>query len=186
MFGYTLPTKTSVILEILNGSGIGPEFANGFLDNDNNKNFMLRVSQEMTEDIRFGAFGYLGTEEKNLRSNSSTIFGPDFTVNFTSLQLNAQYIHREDDNPNFTAAASTIKLDGAFAELIYSPDGDKSDWYGIALYNWIASDTPGFDYQSATLSGNYMLARNLRLVGEYTYDIGAKVNKLSAGFVCAF
>lgn len=186
MFGYMLPTKTTVILEILNGSGIGPKFPNGFLDNDNNKNFMLRVSQEVSQDVRFGAFGYLGMEEQNTRTNSSTIVGPDLTVNFSSLQLNAQYIHREDDNPNFTAAASTITLDGAFAELIYSPDGDKSDWYGVALYNWITSDTPGFEYQSATLSGNYMLARNVRLIGEYTYDIEAKVNKLSAGFVCAF
>ena len=186
MIGYTLPTNTNVLVEILNGNGIGPEGANGFLDNDNNKNFMLRLSQQVTKEVRVGVFGYSGRENKIGTTNRTSMWGPDITVDIASFQLNAQYVHREDDNPQFRFTPGTVKLDGSFAELLYSPDGDKSDWYGILLYNWISSKTPGFNYRSMTISGDYMLARNFRLVGEYTYDIIAKANKLSAGFVCAF
>jgi hypothetical protein len=32
----------------------------------------------------------------------------------------------------------------------------------------------------------YLLARNLRLVGEFTHDFEAKTNRFSVGFVSAF
>jgi hypothetical protein len=186
MIGYSLPSKTDFIFEILNGNGIGSAGSNGFLDNDKNKNFMLRVSQEVNENIRMGIFGYTGKEDQNDSTNTTFIFGPDVTLTLSKFQMNMQYVHREDDNPYFTQPTTKVNMDGAFAELIYSPDGDKSDWYGVAIYNWVNSKTPGLTYQSATVSGHYMLARNLRLVGEYTYDIEHTANRISVGFVAAF
>ena len=186
MIGYSLPTNTDIIFEILNGNGIGTAGEGGFLDNDNNKNFLLRISQDAGENFRFGLFGYAGKERQNDSTNTTWIYGPDLTITLSDFQLNTQYVHREDDNPFFTRPATKVKMDGAFAELIYSPDGDKSEWYAVGLYNWAESKDIGLKYQSATLSLHYMLARNFRLAGEYTYDIEMKTNRLSAGFIAAF
>jgi hypothetical protein len=69
--------------------------------------------------------------------------------------------------------------------LLYTPEGDKSTWYAVALYNWL--EIPGtIRYASAMGHVGYMVARNFRLIGEYTYDFEVKANKLTAGFVCAF
>jgi len=186
MVSYGFPTKTDVVLEILNGSGIGGPAGSGFLDNDKNKNFALRLSQEIMANLRIGAFAYMGKESQNGFTNATSILGPDLTASFGPLELNAQYLHREDDNPSFAKTAARVTLDGAFGELIYSPAGDKSDWFGVFLYNWLRSVTPGMSYQSATVNGNYMLARNLRLVGEYTHDLEHNVSRVSLGFVSAF
>lgn len=186
MLSYGFPTKTDVVFQVLNGSGIGP--ANGAsFDNDPYKNFMLRVSQDAGEHFRIGAFGYVGKEKDGSGVvNSSWLVGPDLTLTLDKLQLNAQYIERQDDNPFFTVNGTKAKTRGAFAELIYSPKGDESTWYGVALYNWAESKVGEYKYHSLTGHGSYMLARNLRLIGEYTYDFQAKANKFSVGFVSAF
>ena len=100
--------------------------------------------------------------------------------------MNVQYVERRDDNPNFLATNRTVETRGTMAELTYSPDGDKSVWYGALLYNWAEIPSQAFTYHSITGHYTYLLARNLRLIGEYTYDIEKEGNKLTVGFVGAF
>jgi hypothetical protein len=71
------------------------------------------------------------------------MIGGDATITAGSIELNAQFIHREDDNPTFTAGEETAKTDGGFAELVIHPAGSR--WYGIALYNLIDANRPLLD-----------------------------------------
>jgi hypothetical protein len=80
-----------------------------------------------------------------------------------------------------------VKTQGGFAELIYSPKGDMSNWYLTGLFNWVDSDVDALDYTSATLHTGYLLRRNVRLVSEFTYQLsGTKYGKANIGFVSAF
>ncbi len=190
MFTYGLPTGTDVILEVLNGTGIGA--ANNFkiFDDDKYKNFFGRVSQDVTEGLRIGAFGYFGKEDledsfSNKFTNSFSMWGPDATLNLQDkLELNFQYAVRTDDKQS--AFANETKTTGGFSELIYTPKGDESKWYATALYNWVDSDLNALDYETASLSLGYMLRRNIRLVGEYTYNINQEFGQFSVGIISAF
>ncbi|NMB81686.1 MAG: hypothetical protein GYA14_07685, partial [Ignavibacteria bacterium] len=190
MMTYGLPTGTDITVEILNGSGIGQ--ANPFrnFDDDKYKNLFARVSQDITEDFRVGVFGYFGKEklEDNIGlqfDNSFRMMGPDLTIKLKNqVELNLQYASRVDDKP--TAFSTNIKSDGGFAELIYTPKGDESKWYGVALYNWVNSDIKALEYQAGTLSLGYMLKRNIRLIGELTYDFNKEYAQLAVGIISAF
>ena len=59
---YTLPTSTDLVLEVVNGSGIGELYSNNLFDKDKYKNLMGRVSQGVLENLRVGAMGYYGNE----------------------------------------------------------------------------------------------------------------------------
>ena len=54
------------------------------------------------------------------------------------------------------------------------------------LYNRVNSDQASLKYHSATGNFSYLLARNLKLMGEYTYDIENESHRFTAGFVTAF
>jgi hypothetical protein len=186
MLSYGLPTKTDVVAELLNGNGIGSADAKRNFDADKYKSGFLRVSQDVGKYVRLGGFGYYGKEGQNNNVNTLWMAGPDLTLSLAPIELNAQYVERRDDNPQFVAAANETKTRGAFAELTYSPNGDKSNWYGVLLYNWVESDQAALKYHSATGHLSYLPARNFRLIGEYTYDFEQKANRFSAGFVSAF
>lgn len=189
MLTYKAPTGTDLALEVLNGNGIGAPIGEAF-DVDKYKNYLLRISQEIIPQFRLGVFGYTGKEKPQaaVTTNEFLMLGPDFTVDVDRFQLNVQYVARTDNNPNFAAVApaSKIKTDGGFAELIFSPDYDKSRWYATLLYNKVNSDYPGIDYQSMTGNFTYLLATNFRLTGEYTYATTSKTSTVSVGFFSAF
>jgi hypothetical protein len=63
--------------------------------------------------------------------------GPDLTLSLNRIELNVQYVERHDDDPPFIAAATETKTRGAFAELTYSPNGDKA--IGTACCSTIGS-----------------------------------------------
>lgn len=191
MLTYTLEkTNTDIIVEVLNGNGIG--HANDFkiFDDDKYKNFLGRISQEITEGVRVGAFGYLGKEhiedsQSRHFENSFSMWGPDLTLSYhDKLEFNFQYVTRTDDKPAF--ASKDVSTKGMFGELVYSPAGDESKWYGVAMYNKVESDDVSLNYESATLSLGYILKRNIRLVGEYTYNIGKEFGTFSIGVISAF
>jgi hypothetical protein len=77
-------------------------------------------------------------------------------------------------------------MNGIMVELLYLPDANKSTWNLAALYNRIEQKDAKVLYHTATASAGYLLARNLRLIGEVTYDIEVEKPKLSLGFVSAF
>jgi hypothetical protein len=184
MLTYKAPTKTELALEIMNGNGL--DTPSPFYDNDKNKNFLLRASQEINRLVRVGALGYMGSEMPGGTANDISMIGPDFTISLEPIELNVQYVYREDTNPLFTSPAAKIATRGGFTELIYSPNGDKSIWYATLLYNNVSSDISALKYQSIALDGFYLLARNIRLGGELQYDMEAKSYRITTGIFTAF
>jgi hypothetical protein len=185
MLTYGLPTHTNITVELLNGSGIGPADAARNFDTDKYKNGLIRISQDVVKGVRVGGFGYYGKEAQGGIVNTMWMAGPDLSLTFEPVELNVQYLERRDDDPWFAFATKKTTTRGGFGEMIYFPEGDRSTWYAAALYNWL--EIPGSTrYQSATGHFGYMLARNFRLIGEYTYDFEAKGNKFTIGFISAF
>ncbi|NWF88439.1 MAG: hypothetical protein HXY50_03150 [Ignavibacteriaceae bacterium] len=186
MLNYGFETGTDLTLEIVNGNGIGT-LSNGNFDNDKHKNFLGRVSQDINEHLRIGAFGYLGKESVNEITNDLWMFGPDATFSIDPIELNVQFVERRDKDPFFFGpTAIEIKTRGAFAEIVYRPEGDNSNWYAVGLYNWVESNIASLDHKSASLHLGYLLARNIRLIGEYTHNLTDKYGVLSVGFISAF
>jgi len=185
MLTYGFSTGTDIIVEVLNGNGIGAADDERNFDRDQYKNLALRVSQDIGEHVRIGGFGYYGNEDKGT-VNTMWMAGPDMTFSTDQLELNLQYVERRDNDPLFSSATTKVATRGAFGELTYIPDGDKSRWYGVALVNWVESDLSDLNYKTATGHVSYLMARNLRLIGEYTYDFAYKANKVTVGFVSAF
>lgn len=195
IFQKDFQTKTSIVFEILNGSGIGEAGSGMLFDKDKYKNFMLRISQAIGKNLSVGLFGYTGKEilQDNVGQFTSKIrmIGPDLRINLDEkLMLNMQYVRRMDSQVYFDSDATVqedIATDGGFAELIYAPRGDMSKWYMTGLFNWVESDFSELDYRSATLHAGYLIRRNIRMVSEYTWQFsGTKYGKVSAGFVSAF
>lgn len=189
MFSYGFESGTDVTIEVLNGSGIGEGFFGGNFDNDKYKNLMGRISQNAGEHLRLGALGYWGKEkvfENRSATNELWMLGGDATIKFDPLELNLQYVERNDGNPYFGLTTIDLKTRGAFAELIYRPNGDDSKWYAVGLFNWIESDQTDLNYKTLTGHLGYLLRRNVRLVGELTYDFKQEYAKIGVGFVTAF
>lgn len=200
MLSYGFESGTDISLQIVNGSGIGEGFATGNFDDDKYKNFMGRISQDIGEHLRIGAMGYYGREARGYTADNNDIFsfdnklwmiGGDATISLDPVELNIQYVERNDNDPLFYSSADVghienIATRGAFAELIYLPNGDDSKWYAVGLFNWIESDQSDLNYK--TLSGHigYVFKRNLRLVLETKYDFKREFATLGVGFITAF
>jgi hypothetical protein len=190
-------TGTTLLGQVLNGCGIGEADEGYLFDKDKYKNFMGKVAQSIGKNLSIGMFGYRGKEllsDPNMAFadiiNDLYMFGPDISLNFSDMfVLNLQYLWRNDSQV-FTSSGnvvSDVNTDGGFAELIYSPSGDRSKWYLTGLVNLINSDQDDLDYTSATLHAGYLLRRNVRLVTEFTQVIEPLTYwKVSAGFVSAF
>ena len=205
MLTYGFESGTDITAMVLNGTGIGEaNFLRNF-DNDNYKNLMGRVSQDIGENFRIGGFGYWGKEEQlsangiNYETNDIWMLGADATINVDPIELNVQYVERKDDNPAFIRAYQAfysnlpfnIKTRGGFAELIFRPKGDDSKWYLAALYNYMKSDIHGLDraprdYESFAAHFGYMLRRNIRFVAEYSHDFNNQNGRFGVGFISAF
>ncbi|MCX7833349.1 MAG: hypothetical protein N2490_03980 [Ignavibacteria bacterium] len=191
MFTYGIPTKTDITFEIVNGNGIDTK---EIFDVDKYKNFLLRVSQDVNEHFRIGAFGYYGKEKPkeafnpNELSNEMFIIGGDFSIMSKYAELNVQYVYRSDDNPKFltTIPSNRIKTQGGFAELILSPDFDNSKWFATLLFNKVESDYHEINYESYTASLSYNLKRNIRITGEYTYERETESSRGALGLWIAF
>jgi len=196
---YGFKSGTDVVFEVVNGNGLTEADPQKLFDNDNYKNFAGRISQKITDFLRIGAFGYYGQEalvnEEGLNSTNQLFYvGPDMTLSVKDkLELNVQYLYRSDDNlflaSSDTMPTNNVLTQGGFAELIFTPQGDKSKWYMVALGNWIDSDDVTQKYQAATLHFGYLARRNIRLVTEFTYDFtysSKTYGKGSIGIVAAF
>jgi len=192
MLTYGLKSGTDLVLEVVNGSGIGDSETNphGNFDVDKYKNFMGRISQSIGDHFRVGVFGYSGKEEGPTGLvNSLWMAGADGSLVFPKLELNLQLVERRDKNPNFLLGGPAIATRGGFAELIYLPRGDDSSWYWAGLFNWVDSDQEDLDYTAATIHGGYLLWRNFRFVAEATYAFrsnGGKYPRFGIGLVTAF
>lgn len=196
MFDKGFSTGTTIVGEIVNGSGLG-EASEGFLfDKDKYKNLMLRINQSFGNSVSVGFFGYTGKEVINDNSpnpyvNEMKMYGPDVSIDIDGkLLINMQYLWRTDSDvydDGGEVHMTDVKTRGGFAEVIYAPKGDMSKWYMTGLLNLVESQIDEFDYQSATLHFGYLMRRNVRLVAEGTYIFsGTPYAKASLGFVYAF
>ncbi len=196
VINYTTPWGSDLLAQIVNGNGKDRADERRQFDNDSFKNYALRWTHSFPA-LRIGAFGYYGLTENpnNFNDNKMVQYGPDAAISVGPLEINLEYLWREDDNPFYQALkpAEKIKTKGGFAEVIFAPHGDRSRWFFIGLYNRVDSDideifaeaTP-LDYETVGLTTTYLLARNLRFMAEYNYDLQREKNRLTVGFVSAF
>ncbi len=184
MATYGFETGTDVIFEIVNGSGIGAANADRLYDDDKYKAVMGRISQDLPQVVRIGGFAYYGKEARGLASvNRVSMAGPDMTIAFDKVAFNLQYVERRD---KIVGSSNDRETRGAFAEVVYWPNGDRSRWYTTGLFNWVESDDGGVEYKTITGHVGHLLQTNIRLVGELRYDLKAEEVKLVGGFVAAF
>ncbi|MDF1573076.1 MAG: hypothetical protein P1P82_15820 [Bacteroidales bacterium] len=194
LLAYSLPTSTDITFEVVNGNGLSGLGEEGFFDKDPYKNYLGRISQDIGDFLRIGAMGYLGKEEIAHEmfsvTNQAWFAGPDATLKFSDkLEVNFQYVMRHDDEVltgDGGNRITDITTNGMMGEVIYSPQGDKSNWFLVGLYNRVASDYDPADYHSATVHLGYVMRRNVRLGLEYTQvftDPDDPFGRLSLGFV---
>jgi hypothetical protein len=185
-------------LQLVNGRGLSEASEVRSYDVDDGKSVAGRFSQDFGP-VRIGGFGYYGVESSDGVDNAITMFGPDLTVPLGStLELNAQYLRRNDERPFFSTDGLTdTDIDMGFAELLWAPEGDAGRWFITALYNHIDADAPLFtirqgesglldSYRSWAVGGNYLMARNVRFTGEVQFDLDRDTFRLVAGFMTAF
>lgn len=198
MLTLGLETGTDLSFQILNGNGIEAADKYRLFDFDKHKNYFFRVSQDVFELFRIGAFAHLGNQaisNDNLSTTADFImYGPDLTIDYKDFaQLNFQYLVRNDKNTllnsESTSVTPEVKTQGAMAELIITPKGDESGPYGMLLFNYVDSDLQNLNKKSYTAHFGHAVRRNLRFYAEYTYydtqSLG-KYNKGVFGIMAAF
>ncbi|MCI0472745.1 MAG: hypothetical protein L0Y76_04090 [Ignavibacteria bacterium] len=185
VFNYSAPTKTDLSAQLINGNGIN---TTDIFDEDNYKNVMFRASQEVLPYLRVGGFGYYGKEQPDTTSNELYMAGADLTIGNDKVELNGQYVYRSDSNPYMVSGSAQTRTNtqGGFLELLVAPKGDESRIVGSLLYNYVDSDIKELNYRSYTAGLNYLLARNIRLIGEYTYIQNIKTSRFTVGIISAF
>ncbi|MDZ7337914.1 MAG: hypothetical protein ONB30_05190 [candidate division KSB1 bacterium] len=178
-------TRTDLVATITNGNGIGAEEATGTMDNDKYRHFALALHQGLGEALTLGLYSYYGKERSTEQfANTVTYLGPDLNLAAGSWELHVQYLQRRDTNPWFRSRGESQTTRGGVVLLTYAPHLDRSRSYVSALYNHV--EAPDERYRSATLSGTYLISRNLRLTAEYTRLLDEKRNRYVLGLVTAF
>ncbi|MDZ7796756.1 MAG: hypothetical protein U5N56_06825 [Candidatus Marinimicrobia bacterium] len=194
IFAYGIEkTGTDILASVTTGNGIPEAGLDKRFDADPYKNVMVRFAQGIGDNISLGGFYYRGKENKVVDevltpelSNIVTYFGPDLVLSLGKFVLTGQYLQRIDSDPTFTGTPSPITTHGIVGELVFAPKFDRSNFYWTLLYNRIDSDLDAHDYHTMTFSSTYLLSRNLRLVGEYIYDLEVNNNMFILGFTSAF
>ncbi len=185
---------------VVNGNGRGPAGGNRRLDDDPNKNFMGYLTRDLAKGLRLGALGYYGRQQGAaaagpLVTNRIRMWGADATLEAGPVELNGQFIWREDDKPTFNPGEPKTITKGGFGELIFRPRGNR--WYAVGLYNLVKADRPLLDprlggpaniarYETVTAGLGYLLRRNARVFAEGTWDRQAQSTAWTVGLVTAF
>ncbi len=190
----------TITAEVLNGNGKVEAGSDRQFDNDLFKNVFAHVSRDLTDGVRLGGMGYFGKQRSAegtgpFVENTVWMAGADATLTVGDVEINLQYIHRQDDTPNFVEGEQEAVTNGALAELIVHPRGAR--WYGLGLYNLVDTDRPLLNvrlggpanverYHTITGGGGYLIRRNFRLHAEGTYDFEEEEVRLSVGVTTAF
>ncbi len=184
-----LESGTDIIFEVLNGNGLEGADNNRHFDNNKYKDFLGRVSQNLGNYFRLGAFYYTGWERSLGIRNHTWMAGPDFSIAAPGdvFELNFQYVLRKDDDPLFLGpGGDEIETKGVIAEAIIAPAGDESKFFLVGTMNWVDSDIDALDYNSFTGHISFMARRNVRLAFEVTREFEQKWTRLGVGFVSGF
>lgn len=204
---------TDLTLEVVNGRGLDPASGARQYDTDSDKNFALRLSQEMGT-MRVGAFGYAGDERGNGVVNRIRVFGPDATVAIgANTELNVQLLRRWDSDPFYGRCSPTAPcpggaqspfsttVDAALAEVTYAFGGPAGRWFLNGVYNYVDGGAPvvalrlgeqneedGFltRYRAGVLGLHYLLKRNVRLSLEGGWNADREQARLTTGLTVGF
>jgi len=193
----TLPGKVDAVFQLVNGAGIDTATDFGTFDRDSYKNLSLRLARRIAKHVRIGAFGYWGRERGMGEVTNRTYYlGPDLVLDLgQKWQISAQYLERRDNDPYFRqdvsrlfagAPSGELTTRGGFAELQFLPKGPDGRWVLTGLYNKIDSDDPSARFESASLTVNRLLARNVRLALEAGRDLERDETQVSLGLIAAF
>jgi hypothetical protein len=188
-------------LMVVNGQGLREAGGDRLYDRDNLKNLALHFSQALGP-VRIGGFGYWGRERAEGRTDRILIWGPDATLSPTrNVEVNLQYLRREDTNPLLVTDGASSVVNSAFGEVVVGPVGAGGRWYVTGLYNWIDADRPllslrigeqdtaaGFLQRYHTVSGgvHYLINRNVRLLGEAGWDLEREKPRFTTGVTLAW
>jgi hypothetical protein len=186
---------------VVNGQGLRAAGPDRLYDRDHLQNYALRFSQELGL-LRVGAFGYRGRERAEGQTDRITMWGADATLGFLDrIELNGQFLRREDSNPRLVAGGESVRVNSVFTELVAGPFGADDRWYFTGLHNWIDADQPllslrigeqdtpaGYLQQYHTLSAgmHYLLHRNIRLMGEFGWDLERDRPRFTVGTTMAW
>lgn len=186
--------------EVLNGNGIGGAQSDRRLDDNRLKNMLGHLTRDIAGGLRLGVLGYRGQQDGSAPggptvTNTLWMLGVDGTLAIGPAELNAQYLHREDDRPTFSVAEANTVTDGGFAELLIRPTGSR--WYGVALYNRVVCSAPLLDvrlggapgagrYETLTGGLGYLVQRNFRVYAEIMGDLEGDRAMATIGFTTAF
>lgn len=180
------PADVEVVGQIVNGNGIEP--AEERFDDNRFKSLSLRVVRSFGP-VRLGLFGYRGRSGPDRGpSDKITYFGPDVVADIgEKWQLSLCYLRRTDDDPFLVGRQGpSLATKGGFVELHFFPQGQDGRWALTLLANRVTSDIPNVEVKNASLTINYLVARNFRLVAELLRDQKADQNVVSLGLVTAF
>jgi hypothetical protein len=188
-------------LMAVNGHGLRAAGADRLYDRDNLKNLALHYSQELGP-LRLGGFGYWGRERADGETDRILIWGPDATLSPADrIEVNLQFLRREDSNPLLTSGDGSSRVDSALGEVIIGPLGDAGRWFVTGLYNRVSADRPLLSlrigeqvtaqsflqrYHSLAGGAHYLLHRNVRLMGEAGWDMETERGRFTVGAVLAW
>jgi hypothetical protein len=189
------PAGVTTTIEIVNGNGL-PGASDGRFDGDPEKNLFGHVSRDLGSFLRLGALGYYGMQRRaGGPANKLWMGGADATLTMGTVELNLQYVHREDTRPTFTAGERMEVMDGGFAEILLLP-GDAR-WYGYALYNRVEDNRALLEfgdgapagvrlYETVAAGWGYLVQRNARVFVEALYDTQQETSRGTVGFSLAY
>jgi hypothetical protein len=181
--------------QLLNGKGIDAAQSDRRFDDNSFKNLAGHLTRDLTGFLRLGVFGYFGQSDSEGEENEVSMIGGDGTLSLGIVEVNGQYLHREDTNPTFAADGRLVKSDGGFAEVVVRPAGSR--FHGFGLYNLMTATAPVLNprvgtgsnlskYESLTGGVGYLLMRNFKMTGEMTWDTQLEQARWTLGFVSAF
>jgi hypothetical protein len=188
VLGWGGPGGIDVVAQLVNGNGIPHADSERDFDRDRFKNPSVHVAWERG-NVRVGGFFYYGKQtDVGEIDNETYYFGPDVVVTLPErAQLNLQYLERRDDDPIFVRhRGDRYETRGGFAELHVFPQGWHGRWVLSALYNRVDSDFAFAEAETASLTANRLLARNVRLYLDGSRDLAAERWRATLGVVTAF
>jgi hypothetical protein len=191
----------TLTFEVINGDGIGPASERKRFDGDAFKNAFAHLSRDVVPALRLGTLGYWGRQDLAEGApdadtrNELWMAGADATLTLGPLELNGQYLHREDERPTFTPGEPRSRMDGGFVEALWLPADSRA--YALAVWNRVACDQPVLDFglggpgearehESAALGGGYLVRRNLRVSGELGWDFVRDLGRVTLGLTLGY
>jgi hypothetical protein len=187
--------------ELVNGNGIGAADSERRYDDNAFKNVFAHLTRDIVSGrARLGAMGYSGRTDGedpagNRVRSETWMAGADATLGVGVLEVNLQYVHREDARPTFTPGEPDAVTDGGFVELIVAPEESRT--YGFALYNRIDCDRALLNprmggpagvtrYESVAGGIGYLVMRNARVQFEAGYDLEGEATRATLGMTLAY